>query len=124
MLGGRRRGYNNTGKYNVPTGVIGDEYFGESPSDAAVREVREESGIKIQPLLLKDIGDEQYTNRYGTFLGKNYVVFLDGTIDEHRPGAGDGENERFEWIPINNVDKIEWAFGMGQKIMEIINTTK
>lgn len=122
VLGGKRRGYNNGGKYNVPTGLVGDKNYGESTSDAAVREVREESGIVIQPSLLKDIGDEQYRNRYGVCLGKNYVVFLKGTIDKYRPGAGDGENDKFEWIPIDAVEQLEWAFEMGKKIMELVNT--
>lgn len=122
VLGGKRRGYNNAGKYNVPTGFVGDEYYGESPSDAAVREVKEESGISITPSLLKDIGDEQYSNRYGTYLGKNYVALLNGITDEYGLGAGDGENDRFEWIPIDAVNGLEWAFGMDKKIMEIIKT--
>ena len=121
VLGGKRRGNNNGGKYNVPTGLVGDRYFGEIPADAAVREVMEESGISIQPSFLKDIGDEQYMSRYGSCLGKNYVALLNGTVDDYRPGVGDGENDRFEWIPITNVGKIDWAFGMGEKIMEIVN---
>ena len=121
VLGGKRRGNNNGGKYNVPTGLVGDIYYGESPSNAAVREVEEESGISIEPTQLKDFGDEQYRSRYGVCLGKNYVTFLNGTIDNYRPSAGDGENDRFEWIPITDVGKIDWAFGMGEKIMEIVN---
>jgi ADP-ribose pyrophosphatase YjhB (NUDIX family) len=33
--------------YNVPTGLVGDENIGESVDDAAVREVYEESGLRI-----------------------------------------------------------------------------
>ena len=92
--------------------------------DAAVREVREESGIAINKSLLKDIGDEEYSNRYGRHLGKNYIVTLDGITDNHQPGRGDGENEPFQWIPISQVNSLSWAFGQDKKINKIANTLK
>lgn len=122
VLAGKRRGSNNGGKYNVPTGVVGDKYYNEDVLDAAVREVREESGLYIEPSLFKDIGDEQYESKYGYCLGKNYMVVLDGTIDNHKPGVGDGENDRFEWIPLEDVKFLEWAFGMDKKIYNITNS--
>lgn len=122
ILAGKRRGSNNGGKYNVPTGVVGDKDYNENVLDAAVREVKEESGLYIEPSLFKDIGDEQYESRYGYCLGKNYMVVLDGTIDNYKPGTGDGENDRFEWIPLEDVKFLEWAFGMDKKIYNITNS--
>lgn len=122
VLGGKRRGNNNGGLYNVPTGQVGDKIFDESVEDAAVREVKEESGIFIDKSLLRDIGDEQYQSRYGYCIGKNYIAVLDGTIENHQPGRGDGENEPFEWIPIGSIKNVPWAFGQDKCIYNIINT--
>lgn len=122
VLGGKRRGNNNGGLYNVPTGQVGDKIYDESVEDAAVREVREESGINIDQSLLKDIGDEEYTNRYGVSLGKNFMVILNGTIDNHKPGIGDGENEPFKWIPIEAIGCVMWAFGQDKHIYNIVNS--
>lgn len=122
VLGGKRRGNNNGGLYNVPTGQVGDKIFDETVEDAAVREVREESGLLINPSLLKDIGDEEYRNRYGINLGKNYMVVLNGTIENHKPSKGDGENEPFQWIPMEAVGCVMWAFGQDKHIYNIINS--
>ena len=122
VLGGKRRGNNNGGLYNVPTGQVGDKIFDESVEDAAVREVREESGLIIDTALLKDIGDEEYYNRYGINLGKNFMAVLGGTINGHKPTKGDGENDPFQWIPVEAVGCVMWAFGQDKKIYNIINS--
>ena len=122
VLGGKRRGSNNGGLYNVPTGQVGDKFFDETVEDAAAREVKEESGIIIDTFLLKDLGDEEYESRWGICLGKNFMAVLGGTIEEHQPGKGDGENEPFQWIPIDAVGCIPWAFGQDKRIYNIVNT--
>ena len=122
VLAGKRRGGNSGGLYNVPTGQVGDKIFDETVEDAAVREVKEESGVIINPSLLNDIGDEEYSNQYGISLGKNYMVVLDGSIDNHQPGSGDGENEPFEWIPISEIKLKSWAFNQDKQIYNIVNS--
>ena len=122
VLAGKRRGNNNGGLYNVPTGQVGDKIFDESVEDAAVREVREESGINIGQSILKDIGDEEYTSRYGVNLGKNFMTVLNGATDNYKPGIGDGENEPFKWIPVSEIKMYSWAFGQDKKIYNIVNS--
>lgn len=122
VLAGKRRGYNDGGSYNVPTGQVGDKIFDETVEDAAVREVREESGIIIDKSSLRDLGDEEYQSRYGYFIGKNFLTVLNGTIENNQPGRGDGENEPFQWIPIEAVSCIPWAFGQNKHIYNIVNT--
>ncbi len=122
VLAGKRKGYNNGGLYNVPTGRVGDKIFDEPVGEAAAREVREESGLIIDTDLLKDIGDEEYENFYGTCLGKNFMTVLTGTIDDYKPGIGDGENEPFQWIPMAAVGCVMWAFGQDKHIYNIINS--
>jgi len=122
VLAGKRRGNNNGGLYNVPTGQVGDKIFDESVEDAAVREVREESGINIGQSILKDIGDEEYTSRYGVNLGKNFMTVLNGTTDNYKPGIGDGENEPFKWIPVTEIKMYIWAFNQDKNIYNIVNS--
>ena len=106
----------------MPTGQVGDKIYGETVMDAAAREVSEESGINIDQSLLKDIGDEEYENIYGTCLGKNLMTVLSGTIDNYRPGLGDGENEPFQWIPASEIKMYRWAFGQDKHIYNIIKS--
>ena len=121
VLAGKRRGSNGGGKYNVPTGLVGDNYFGESVEDAAVREVYEEAGLLISKEQLIDASDTPYRNRYGEYLGKNLVVYLQGTIDNYKLGKGDGENDPFVWLTEEMIDRVPWAFGMDKMVKTLIN---
>ena len=109
----------DNGKWTMPGGTL---ELNESLVDCAIREVREESGLVIDQSLLNDIGDEEYESRWGICLGKNFMAVLGGTIDEHQPGKGDGENEPFQWIPIEAVGCMPWAFGQDKRIYNIVNT--
>ena len=120
VLAGKRRGYGSVGMYNVPTGLVGDENIGESVEDAAVREVQEESGLRIDKGFLKDCGDTRYNNRWGEQIGKNFAVFLDGYTDEYQTGRGDGENDQFIWIPEEEINSVSWAFDMDKMVKKLI----
>ena len=123
VLAGKRRGRYDGGLFNVPTGQIGDYYFNETPEEAAVREVKEESGVFINASQLVSFSDEQYTDHNENIrIGKNYFVSLSGTIDEHMPGVGDGENDRFQWIEVDEIGLYNWAFGQNKNIYNIANT--
>ena len=122
VLAGKRRGFGSAGMYNVPTGLVGDNDYNESVEDAAVREVSEEAGLTISKGLLRDAGDTSYSNRFGKQLGKNFVVYLEGTTDDYRLGRGDGENDPFIWIPEEAIDAVPWAFGMDKEIKRLINS--
>ena len=107
------------GEYSSTGGHVNHK---EEPIQTIIREVKEESGLSIPANLFKDIGDEQYSNRYGICLGKNYMVVLGGTINDYKPGNGDGENDKFEWIPIDAIGCLDWAFNMDKRIYNIANT--
>ena len=77
---------------------------------------------KVFDIVIEAIGDEEYTNRYGTCLGKNLMTVLNGTTDNYRPGMGDGENEPFQWIPVPEIRMYQWAFGQDKHIYNIINS--
>lgn len=99
------------GKWNVPTGMI---EAGEPANVAILREVDEETGLKLnqsqlQFLELQEWGDHIHN-------GANFKVTLEGTIDQHPTGPGDGECSRYEWIPLDEIDSYDWAFNMNEKI--------
>ena len=104
VLAGKRRGFGS-----------------EGIEDAAIREVYEEAGLSISKDMLNDAGDTPYRNRYGEQLGKNLVVYLQGTTDDYRLGKGDGENDPFIWLPEEMIDRVPWAFGMNKIIKQLIN---
>lgn len=121
VLAGRRLHFGSVGLYNVPTGLVGDEYEGEEIDDAAIREVYEEAGLSISKEELEDAGETRYTDRWGEEIGKNFAVYLEGTTDEYPPGEGDGENEQFVWIPEAAIDCVRWAFEMDKMVKKLIN---
>lgn len=111
VLAGKRGSSAPTGanKMNPPMGMID---WGESPVEAAVREIEEETGLKIKKEDLVDRGDEEYKNRKGTG-GKNYTVLLSGKISDYVIGEGDGENSKFSWVKVSSIKDDDWAFGTG-----------
>jgi 8-oxo-dGTP pyrophosphatase MutT (NUDIX family) len=69
---------------------------GESPVEAAAREVREETGVVAEPVC--ELGESRYWyRRNGRTIGKTVVFFLfsylDGSTDDH-----DHEVEEARWI--------------------------
>lgn len=123
VLAGKRRGSHFGGMYNVPTGHFRDHYncINETPEECAARETSEETGINIPTSMFKDVGDEYYNTRFGRAKGKNFLVMLDGSIEEYQPGSGDGENDRFVWMPVDVIDVVPWAFNMNNTIKKILN---
>ena len=84
-------------KWTFPKGLIGDKVEQESAKTAAIREVKEEGGIKA-----KIINDEpfvvNYTYRFGEFLIKKTVYyylmkFISGDIKDHDHEVSDATFE-------------------------------
>lgn len=44
----------------------------------------------------------------------NFRVHLSGNTMKYSVGEGDGENERFQWIPLDEIEKYNWEFGDGK----------
>lgn len=102
----------NGGLFNVPVGM---KENGESDVECAVREVKEETGISLNANSLKDAGIEMWgPGKYG----RNFIVKCNGNLNI---GDGDGENERFMWIPLDKVDSVRWAFNMGNTVKQMAN---
>lgn len=103
--------------YTPPMGMV---ELGENPYDAAVRECFEEAGIKLFKNKIKYHDKESYQMFGKQYTGVNFYIVLNGNISEYPIGKGDGENEHFIWLPLTQIDNIQWAFGTKDKINEII----
>jgi len=77
---------------------------GESPIEAAEREVREETGIVAEPV--RELGESRYWyRRDGRTIGKSVKFFL----FQHRSGDfadHDDEVEEVRWIPIERAHEL------------------
>ena len=100
-------------KYNVPTGM---REYGETIEQCAQRECQEESNIHVENISY--VNDVEWAR--GRF-GANCFSLLDGTTDQHPSGQGDGENKRFEWIPISQINNYNWAYNMDKTVVYIYN---
>jgi 8-oxo-dGTP pyrophosphatase MutT (NUDIX family) len=75
---------------------------GESPIEAAVREVREETGLVAEPVC--ELGESRYWyRRDGRTIGKTVSFFLfnhvEGDTEDH-----DDEVEEVRWIPLKDAE--------------------
>jgi 8-oxo-dGTP pyrophosphatase MutT (NUDIX family) len=76
---------------------------GETPIEAATREVREETGIEAEPI--SELGETRYWyRREGRTIGKSVAFFLfshvGGDIEDH-----DDEVEEVRWIGLKEAQK-------------------
>lgn len=116
VLVGKRSGNSyehQGGYYNVPVGMA---EYGEDALTCARRECYEETGLNIPSNLFRLVGKDEW--RPNTF-GANFLVVLNGKTTDHETGEGDWENEKFEWIPINDIRRLNFAYGMGNTIISI-----
>ena len=86
-----------------PKGIIGDNVKGESKESTAVREVKEETGIKAE--IEKELEPVSYWFKFeGETIKKTVYYFImkavGGSIEKH-----DMEMEEVEWLPKEEVEK-------------------
>ena len=104
------------GLYNVPVGM---REYGEPIVETARRECYEETGINIPSTLFKQVGVDQWSpNKYGA----NFLVIFNDVTDNHQTGNGDWENEKFEWLPVEKINSLRWAYNMNVTAMGIFNS--
>jgi 8-oxo-dGTP pyrophosphatase MutT (NUDIX family) len=86
-----------------PKGLIGDHVKGEQKEDTAIREVEEETGVKVK--IIKPLTPIEYWYVFeGEKIKKTVYYFLmeyiSGDITKH-----DLEMENVEWLPESEVEK-------------------
>ena len=114
VLAGRRRGNYGGGLFNVPVGMR--ELYDNSIVDTAVREVEEETNLSLQPNLFHFVNGEEWGKNK---VGANFIVRLNGTTSSYNVGNGDGENDKFMWLPLDKVNNVQWAYNMGNTIIKM-----
>jgi|LauGreDrversion4_2_1035121.scaffolds.fasta_scaffold326068_2 8-oxo-dGTP pyrophosphatase MutT (NUDIX family) len=91
------------GHWNITGGVVGDNNLNESPKDAAIREVEEETGLT--PTNIKEWG---FVDTTGSKDACGLIYYFTGEVSE-QPKSSDGENSEWQFIDKDNLDKIDWV---------------
>lgn len=115
VLGGRRGDTAPTGAglLNPPMGHSElEEYY----EDAALREVEEESGLKLDLSDLIDMGIWTYAD--GSRVSQHFVAALTGLTTDYEIGEGDGENDKFHWIRVRDIKAADWAWSTGANALK------
>lgn len=109
------------GMWNMPCGYLD---FDETTADAVIREVYEETGVKVNPASLyfwkfidSPTHDKQNVSfRYYSIADAQPGIISVGTGNNR--GGEENEVEAVAWIPIDYIDEYQWAFGHDDIIRE------
>ena len=107
-----KRGLDEKHKWNCPAGYL---EFGETIIECAVREVYEETGLKISPDVLHLVFINDNPNESRQNVTFRYVGLLKNKVEDLSKQLNDAHSEKNEvedikFIPIEDIDKYEWAF--------------
>lgn len=114
------------GYWNCPCGFLDME----KAEDGCVREILEETGVEVDPNQLILVGVEtdpavcnngNVTLRYTAALiyGQQNTTISWETVVES--GGEKEEVQAIAWIKLTDLDKVDWAFGHKERILEIFN---
>lgn len=108
------------GSWCMPCGYLD---FDETTREAAFRELKEETGLRIDPnkFYLISINDNPNSDKRQnvTFRFKAYLPYK---IEDSILSDKDSEKEEvsnIKWIPISEIDNYKWAFNHDKLIKEI-----
>lgn len=90
LLTKRSKKCNNSGFYNFPGGKID---FGESPTESAIRELKEEAGISL-PMPPKSVCVLRDDERS--------MYFLESTVDQRPLVIPNEEVDGYVWLTVDN----------------------
>lgn len=109
FLMGRRKGSHEAGTWSIPGGYV---EFGESPEEAAVREVKEETGCDI-----KNVRFAAVTNDYFEGGEKHHVsIWLTSDWAANEPVICEPDKcEGFIWVDFDSLP--EQLFGSWEQLM-------
>lgn len=111
------------GKWNMPCGYLDG---GESATAACARETAEECGVYIASRLFKLINVEtapEKCNKGNVSLRHLCILSKRADILNKLKGGETNEVDDVKWIPIEDIDKYEWAFNHKTTLLaEIVPT--
>jgi 8-oxo-dGTP pyrophosphatase MutT (NUDIX family) len=111
------------GFWNCPCGFLERNEFG---NEGAARETFEECSYKINPKKLKMVGVQtdpvksnngNVTIRFSAFVGSDYLF---EKAELNRNGGEENEVDDIKWIPVDEIDMYDWAFGHEETIREVM----
>lgn len=92
------------GHWNITGGIVGDNNINELPKDAAIREVKEETGLT--PVNIRDWGFVDTKGSLDAACG--LIYYFTGEVNED-PKSSDGENSEWRFINRENLDEVDWV---------------
>ena len=110
------------GYWNIPCGYL---QFNVSGEENCNKEVFEETGVNVPIDKFKLLGVETSPNANKQNVSIRYYAIMDGIVDDYPTNSNNSEKNEvadIKWIPLNEIDNYEWAFGHNTIIKEIQNT--
>jgi 8-oxo-dGTP diphosphatase len=89
--------------WNLTGGIIGDVNNSETPKQAVIREVEEETGLS--PKMIKYFGS---VNTSKSKYDCGIIHYFTGIIDSD-PISSDNENSEYKFIRKSDMNKIDWV---------------
>lgn len=98
------------GRWNIPCGYLD---YNEDTANAAAREIREETGLRIDPSQLRLISNSSSPMQNRQNVCFYYATILSGGIDDYQFSTSEMEENEvsgIKWVPVDDIDSVKWAF--------------
>lgn len=109
------------GLWNCPCGYLD---FDETLKEACSREVEEECGLKIESAEFELVGINDSVKANLQNVSIRYFTVLRDNLNNTEISIGTtgepDEVEEVKWIPVDDIDQYEWAFGHGDILKDLI----
>lgn len=108
------------GYWNLPCGYLD---YNEDTKEAAIREVYEETGIKLNPTQVKSFGSSSspYENRQNVIFF--YIAILNedkSTLNFSFDNMEENEVSGLQWLPLDKCGTLQWAFDHDELIEKVL----
>ncbi len=98
----RAKGKRNGGRWEIPGGSL---RYGESPRKGAIRELMEETGLKVSPLSVFPV--DTFGFLYPD-MGVEFVIPLYSTmVEDFEPRIREDEHDGWGWFTVEEVKEME-----------------
>ena len=107
------------GYWNLPCGYLD---YNEEAEDAAMREVYEETGIRLTSV--KYFGHSTSPNENRQNVCFFFVAFLQGSksrLNFSKDNMEEGEVEGIQWLPVEKSGSLRWAFDHDELVQKVLS---